>query len=70
MIFMLLRVIAAPLDAHTIFTNMKNRFERNGTPASLLKSLAGTYPVRTFEAKGKWKSLSSHPSFSACQYSP
>jgi hypothetical protein len=61
---------AAPLDMHTIFTNMKNGLEKGGTPASLLKSSAGTYPVRTFEAKSKWKNFSSHPSFSACRYSP
>ena len=53
MTFMPLRATAAPLDAHTILTNVKKRFERNGTPASLLKFSAGTYPVRTFEAKGK-----------------
>ena len=36
-----LRAIAAPLHTHAIFTNMKDRFERNGAPASLLKFSAG-----------------------------
>jgi hypothetical protein len=39
--FMPLRAMAATLHAHAIFTNMKNRFERNRAPASLLKSSAG-----------------------------